>query len=108
MLARLHFVIHIEPGTTVEYDVSDIERQLAGAVRAWSDDLREALIETHGEDEGLNLFRRYRGPFRPGTGPTSLPVSAWPTSASSTASTPTATCARTCTGPSKHLEGSCG
>jgi glutamate dehydrogenase len=66
VLARLHFVIHIDPGTTPEYDVSDIERQLAGAVRAWSDDLREALIDTHGEDEGLNLFRRYRGAFPAG------------------------------------------
>ena len=66
VLARLHFVIRIEPGTTVEYHVGDIERQLARAVRAWSDDLREALIDTHGEDDGLNLFRRYRGAFPAG------------------------------------------
>jgi glutamate dehydrogenase len=66
VLARLHFVIHIEPGATVDYDVRDIERQLAGAVRAWSDDLRDALIDAHGEDVGLDLFRRYRDAFSAG------------------------------------------
>jgi glutamate dehydrogenase len=66
VLARLHLVIHIEPGTVVEYDVGDIERQLTDAVRAWSDDLRDALVETHGEDEGLELYRRYRGAFPAG------------------------------------------
>ena len=66
VLARLHFVVHLEPGATVEYDVDDIERDLARAVRAWSDGLRDALIETHGEDEGLDRFRRYGAAFPAG------------------------------------------
>ena len=36
------------------------------ATRAWTDDLREALIDEHGEERGVELYRRYEGAFPPG------------------------------------------
>ena len=66
VLARLHFMVHVEPGEQPDLDLDHVERQLAEAVRTWADDLRDSLIEEHGEEQGLHLFRRYRDAFRPG------------------------------------------
>ena len=52
---RLHFVIRIVPGETVDYDVADIEKRIEEAVRSWVDDLGQALVEQLGEDRGLAL-----------------------------------------------------
>ena len=50
VLARVHFVVYMEPGAVPEYDVAEIETRLAGATRAWTDDLRDALSEQLGEE----------------------------------------------------------
>ncbi len=65
VLVRLHYVIQAADGIRDGYDVHEIEAQLTNATRAWSDDLREALIEEHGEDQGTKLYRRYAQAFPP-------------------------------------------
>ncbi len=44
----------------------EIESKLIHATRAWTDDLREALIEEHGEEQGSRLYERYARAFPPG------------------------------------------
>jgi glutamate dehydrogenase len=66
VLARLHYTVRIEPGDRPEFDVSGLERRLAEATRTWADDLQEVLLEDHGEDRGLALFRRYQEAFPAG------------------------------------------
>src|SRR5207249_1412289 len=39
VLARLHVVVHTEPGTAADYDVAAIEARLVETARTWSDDL---------------------------------------------------------------------
>ena len=63
VLARFHFVIYTEPGRVPEYDAAEIEARLAAATRAWSDDLREVLVEQLGEERGERLFVRYGEAF---------------------------------------------
>jgi glutamate dehydrogenase len=63
VLARFHFVIYTEPGRVPEYDAAEIEARLAAATRAWSDDLREVLVEQLGEERGERLFERYGEAF---------------------------------------------
>ncbi|MFC5234160.1 NAD-glutamate dehydrogenase [Pseudonocardia zijingensis] len=58
-VARLHYVIHIEPGTVPELDASLIEARLRAALRTWTDDLADALVEEFGEERGVLLFSRY-------------------------------------------------
>jgi glutamate dehydrogenase len=58
-LARLHLVIRPKAGEQPRYDVADIETKLAALVRNWSDELRDALVQKHGEDKGLKLANRY-------------------------------------------------
>jgi glutamate dehydrogenase len=65
-LARVHYIIRCGEGPAPEYDVATIEARLVQAIRAWSDDLRDALVEEHGEEDGLKLFKRYEHAFPAG------------------------------------------
>ncbi len=65
-LARVHYIIRLGEEPVTGYDVATIEARLAQTIRAWEDELREALIEDHGEEEGIKLFRRYERAFPAG------------------------------------------
>ncbi|HVG06805.1 MAG TPA: NAD-glutamate dehydrogenase [Thermoanaerobaculia bacterium] len=62
-LARLHFHVATTPGRIPNVDPEDVERQLQDAARSWGERLQEALVEKHGEEEGLRLARRYGKAF---------------------------------------------
>jgi len=62
-LARLHIIIETVPGEIPDVDVAALERRLAETARDWSDRLVDALVERHGEDEGLRLARLYARAF---------------------------------------------
>jgi glutamate dehydrogenase len=66
VLARLHFVVHTEPGSNVVPDLGVVEARIAQATRSWADDLSEALLEGYGEERGLALLRRYGNAFPAG------------------------------------------
>ncbi|WP_290637367.1 NAD-glutamate dehydrogenase [Aquisalimonas sp.] len=59
VLARIHFILHVSPGADLEQDHQELERRLAATVRAWTDDLHEALREYYGEARGNSLYERY-------------------------------------------------
>jgi glutamate dehydrogenase len=65
-IARVHYIIRCGEEPAGDYDVAAIEARLVQAVRAWTDDLRDALLEDHGEEGGTALFRRYERAFPPG------------------------------------------
>ncbi len=65
LLARVQYIVHSADGIPHDYDVAEIEGRLVRATRAWSDDLRAALIEEHGEDQGGKIHRRYERAFPP-------------------------------------------
>ena len=60
VLARLHYVIHVEPSEEIpEIEPSDLERRLAEATRSWEDDYQSILI-----DKGISgLIRTYSDAF---------------------------------------------
>jgi glutamate dehydrogenase len=59
ILARVHFIVRTPAGTTREVDPQELERQLLDAARSWTDFLRHALIDAHGEEGGNWLYRTY-------------------------------------------------
>ncbi|HEV8065559.1 MAG TPA: NAD-glutamate dehydrogenase, partial [Acidimicrobiales bacterium] len=65
VLARLHLVIYTEAAAEVtgEVDVAELETLLTEAMRLWSDDLRDVLVEDLGEERGLRLHRSYGEAF---------------------------------------------
>ena len=58
-LAQVHLIVRPRGGEQVEVDQALLERELAVIVRNWQDDLREALVARHGEEQGLALANRY-------------------------------------------------
>jgi glutamate dehydrogenase len=65
-LARLHIIVRTRPESLPAYDVAEIEAQLVAGARAWSDRLRDALVEAHGEETGLQRLHRYADAFPTG------------------------------------------
>jgi glutamate dehydrogenase len=62
-LARIHFIVRLPDGLKDDIDLSTIEARLIETARSWTDGLREALIDTHGEEEGNRLFGNYGSAF---------------------------------------------
>jgi glutamate dehydrogenase len=58
-LARMHLVVRGRPGGNVGLDLGRLEAEIAQIVRNWHDELRELLIQRHGEDKGSRLASRY-------------------------------------------------
>ncbi|AYY15247.1 NAD-glutamate dehydrogenase [Actinobacteria bacterium YIM 96077] len=67
VLARLHFVVRKSPEQPLpDIDAEELERQLAAATRAWTDDFSDALAEQIGEESAARLLRRYKDGFPEG------------------------------------------
>ena len=48
-LARIHFVVHAEPGAMTDVDTRELEQRLIQVSRRWQDDLADALLDAFGE-----------------------------------------------------------
>lgn len=66
ILARIHFIIRFKDDATKDYDVTLIEQKLVQSGRTWDDNLKEAILDYYGEEEGNRLFQKYRGAFPAG------------------------------------------
>lgn len=62
-LARVHMIVRLPQDGGPHVDVDALEEQIAEAVRTWDDRLREALVEKHGELDGLALAGRFAAAF---------------------------------------------
>lgn len=58
-LARMHLVVRGRPGAHHGLDLGRVEAEIAQIVRNWHDELRDLLIQRHGEDKGSRLASRY-------------------------------------------------
>jgi glutamate dehydrogenase len=65
LLVRVYYIVRC-PGIPEDYDLAAIETRLGRATRAWTDELRQALISEFGEERGVKLHRRYQGAFPTG------------------------------------------
>ncbi|HVL35884.1 MAG TPA: NAD-glutamate dehydrogenase domain-containing protein, partial [Burkholderiales bacterium] len=66
-LGRILMRIRTRPGELApQPQVSALEARLAGAMRRWEDELYEALLERHGEEQANRLWRSYAEAFPPG------------------------------------------
>jgi glutamate dehydrogenase len=62
-LSRVQFIIKTTPGKVPVYERKDIETRVREETRTWEDRLRQAMIESHGEELGLRLLRKYTEAF---------------------------------------------
>jgi len=66
VLARIHFILRIDPKKPLIYDIKEIEKKLIEVSRTWKDDLKDELIGCKGEEKGLILFHQYGNAFPAG------------------------------------------
>ena len=62
-LARILFVVRTTPGQIPEVEEKRIEAILSDAARTWGDRLLDSLCHGYGEEEGIELQRRYKRAF---------------------------------------------
>jgi glutamate dehydrogenase len=63
VLARLHVLVFVGPDAPTDVDEPAVERRLAAVTRWWVDDLRDALVTSLGEEQGLDTFARVEHGF---------------------------------------------
>ncbi|MES2218541.1 MAG: NAD-glutamate dehydrogenase [Pseudomonadota bacterium] len=63
VLARLHFLLRVNPRSNVEYDVPIIEQKLIDVARSWTDELKTHLVIQFGEADGLRYYAKYAKAF---------------------------------------------
>ncbi|MDX1900893.1 MAG: NAD-glutamate dehydrogenase [Gammaproteobacteria bacterium] len=59
VLARIHYIVRVQPGEAQNYNVARIEQQLREAASSWADELKHQLLLQFGEAEGLKLYAKY-------------------------------------------------
>jgi len=62
-LARLHMLVRTPPDSDVGVDAVELERRITETVRTWQDQLKDALLDAHGEAEALRLHRAWAAAF---------------------------------------------
>lgn len=62
-LARLHLIIKTTPGAVPNYDPKKIEADILEVVSYWIDGLREAMLDTYGEQKGEAIFRMFQNAY---------------------------------------------
>ena len=63
LLARVHFIIRVDPTLPLKYNVEEIETKIAVTARRWQDELYIQLIQHNGEEQGIALYHRYQDAF---------------------------------------------
>ena len=63
VLARLHMLVRTPTESNAGVDAVELERRITETVRTWQDQLKDSLLDDHGEAEALRLFRAWGGSF---------------------------------------------
>lgn len=66
VLARLHYLIRVNPKNGSEFDIDQIEKKIIAVSHSWTDELKNQLINRFEEAQGLNYFYKYKKAFPAG------------------------------------------
>lgn len=66
ILARIHFVIRINPRRLLEYDIQELEKKIIKVGESWQDEFYKYAIKHFGEEFGNDIFSRYQYAFSSG------------------------------------------
>ncbi len=66
VLARIHFLVKVNPHKAVDVDYKELEKKLIEVGRTWSDELKDSLLDAFGEEECNRLYDIYGDAFSVG------------------------------------------
>jgi len=76
ILARIHFVVRLDPAIRLQYNIQKLEERLAEVGKSWQDGFREAVLDYFGEEFGNQIVNKYRHAFPAGYREAFLPDNA--------------------------------
>lgn len=62
-LARLQVIVRPKRGAEISFDVDALEQKIVEAVRSWNDELKNILVQKHGEEAGLRFANQFEDAF---------------------------------------------
>lgn len=65
VLARIHFIVRLNPSDTTHYDFKQLEEKMVEVGRSWTDDLQHCLLKDMKTEKANALFMRYKEAFPP-------------------------------------------
>ena len=66
VLARVQFILRVDPQQAVQVDVARLEKEVVQACRSWQDDYQSLVLETLGEAKGNRVLNEFAGGFPAG------------------------------------------
>ena len=63
ILTRIHYIIHLKPGSEVDHDLQQLESDVQNIARDWNESLFERLKENKTYSQARKLFDRYFNAF---------------------------------------------
>lgn len=63
ILARIHFILRVDPNDPREVDIKALEDKLIDAGRSWEDEFGESILDYYGEEKGNQLTDTYDDAF---------------------------------------------
>ena len=66
LLARVQFILRVDPKNPVQIDLPLMEREVIQACRSWKDEYSSLLIESFGEAKGMQVLNQFPGGFPAG------------------------------------------
>lgn len=63
VLARIHYLIRVNPTVQLNIDLHGIEKKLVVTAKSWVDDLKTELVVRYGESDGLRYYYKYYRAF---------------------------------------------
>lgn len=58
-LARVHFVVRVNPRRRLHYDERELEKEVAEITASWGDEFRHEVLDYFGEERGNQLIEKY-------------------------------------------------
>ncbi|MBF7731281.1 NAD-glutamate dehydrogenase [Pseudomonas sp. N040] len=66
LLARVQFILRVDPKNRVQIDVPLLEKEVVLACRSWKDDFADLIVESFGEAQGMHVLGEFPGGFPAG------------------------------------------
>lgn len=63
VLARIHYIIRINPEDTTKFDFKEVEKKLIQIGRSWTDELQTYLNDALGEESANHCYAKYKVAF---------------------------------------------
>ncbi|MCV6604702.1 MAG: NAD-glutamate dehydrogenase, partial [Porticoccaceae bacterium] len=63
VLARIQYIFRVNSDRYKTLDVAELEQRIIQITRNWSDDLRAAIVDHYGEEDGQRICRTYASGF---------------------------------------------